>query len=104
MKKIPIASGLIRLGFKSGVDFECWDTGQGPFIKEWKSDKPKPDLEVIKSAAIEYQKDYNNLAYQRKRQPEYPSIEEQLDMIYHDIDAWREKIKSIKDKYPKPGL
>ena len=104
MKKIPIASGLIQLGFKEDVDFVCFDIGQGPFIKEWKSDKPKPDLEVIKSAAIEYQKDYNSRKYQLRRKLEYPSIQDQLDMIYHDIDAWREKIKSIKDKYPKPGL
>ena len=32
----------------------------------------------------------------------YPSVADQLDMIYHDIDVWREKIKSIKEKYPKP--
>ena len=27
---------------------------------------------------------------------------DQLDMIYHDIDAWKVKVKVIKDKYPKP--
>jgi|9_EtaG_2_1085328.scaffolds.fasta_scaffold48407_2 hypothetical protein len=45
---------------------------------------------------------YNSLEYQRKRKPEYPSIEDQLDDIYHNgIDSWKETIKAVKDKYPK---
>lgn len=39
--------------------------------------------------------------YVDKRLMDYPSVQEQLDMIYHDIDAWREKIAAIKAKYPK---
>jgi hypothetical protein len=42
--------------------------------------------------------------YKNKREPEYPSIEDQLDLIYHSgIDAWKTKIKETKDKYPKPS-
>lgn len=41
--------------------------------------------------------------YADRRRQEYPSIEDQLDILYHEgIDVWRETIKSIKDKYPKP--
>lgn len=41
--------------------------------------------------------------YKRKRANEYPSIEDQLDDIYHNgIDAWKATIKTTKDKYPKP--
>lgn len=40
--------------------------------------------------------------YKDMRRSEYPSIQEQLDMIYHDIDAWRAAINNIKEKYPKP--
>ena len=37
-----------------------------------------------------------------KRVNEYPPIEEQLDKIFHEgIDAWKEEIQAIKDKYPK---
>ena len=40
--------------------------------------------------------------YQRDRAAEYPSIEDQLDDIYHNgIDGWKATIKAIKDKYPK---
>ncbi len=40
--------------------------------------------------------------YKAKRAAEYPSIADQLDTIYHDgIDAWKEQINTIKEKYPK---
>ena len=41
-------------------------------------------------------------AYTIARQAEYPSIEDQLDKIYHtSLNAWKADIKAIKDKYPK---
>lgn len=41
--------------------------------------------------------------YKINRAAEYPSIEDQLDDIYHNgIDAWKATIKAVKDKYPKP--
>jgi len=40
--------------------------------------------------------------YKYNRVAAYPSIGDQLDEIYHNgIDAWKVKIKVIKDKYPK---
>lgn len=32
---------------------------------------------------------------------EYGTIGDQLDEIFHDIEAWKSRIQSIKDKYPK---
>ena len=47
--------------------------------------------------------DLENDSYKSKRRVEYPSIEDQLDDIYHNgIDAWKATIKVTKDKYPKP--
>ena len=41
--------------------------------------------------------------YKNQRMLEYPSIEDQLDLMYHSgFDTWKEKIKKTKDKYPKP--
>ena len=46
--------------------------------------------------------EYNSKEYQRNRESEYPSIEDQLDDLYHNgIDGWKSTIKAIKDKYPK---
>tara|TARA_B110000444_G_scaffold45900_1_gene41830 strand:+ start:11390 stop:11854 length:465 start_codon:yes stop_codon:yes gene_type:complete len=42
-----------------------------------------------------------NLGYGAERKLHYPSIPEQLDMIYHNIDKWKETIKEIKDLHPK---
>lgn len=52
----------------------------------------------------ELEKQYADNEYQRKRLEEYNAIGlgEQLDMIYHDIDGWKARIKSVKDKFPKP--
>ena len=52
---------------------------------------------------------YNNTQYQRDRQAEYPEIGDQLDMLFHAIDAgaldkksdFYTTLKAVKDKYPK---
>ena len=46
----------------------------------------------------------SSMEYISKRQVEYPSIGEQLDMIYRagqGGDEFQKAIKAIKDKYPK---
>jgi len=48
--------------------------------------------------------EFNKLNYKNKRVAEYPSIEDQLDTIYHSgVAGWKTTIKAIKDKYPKPS-
>lgn len=37
-----------------------------------------------------------------KSYQELGNWQEQLDMIYHDFDGWKQKISDIKTKYPKP--
>jgi len=56
----------------------------------------------IETKMVELQTEYDNNKYQRDRKKEYPSIEDQLDDIYHNgIDGWKSRIKTTKDKYPK---
>ena len=56
----------------------------------------------ITAKQAELQADYNSKQYQRDRTKEYPSIEDQLDDLYHNgIDGWKTTIKAVKDKYPK---
>tara|TARA_R100001530_G_C4249867_1_gene137572 strand:+ start:462 stop:695 length:234 start_codon:yes stop_codon:yes gene_type:complete len=40
-------------------------------------------------------------AHKAPRQKEYGYIGDQLDEIFKDIDAWKTRIQTIKDKYPK---
>lgn len=43
-------------------------------------------------------------SYADLRAGEYPSVLDQLDMLYHGgYDAWRSAIQAVKDKYPKTG-
>tara|TARA_B100001093_G_C26637402_1_gene931595 strand:+ start:532 stop:774 length:243 start_codon:yes stop_codon:yes gene_type:complete len=42
-------------------------------------------------------------AWLRGRQEEYGAISDQLDEQFHDFDAWKARIKLVKDKYPKPS-
>ena len=54
-------------------------------------------------AALQAAWDLENDSYKSQRRAEYPSIEEQLDTIYHSgVAGWKTAIKTIKDKYPKP--
>lgn len=41
-------------------------------------------------------------AYKEQRAKAYPAITDQLDTIFHDgLEAWKEQIQAVKDKYPK---
>ncbi len=41
-------------------------------------------------------------AYQELRAAAYPSIADQLDLIYHGgIDAWKSAITAVKQEFPK---
>jgi|TARA_A100001201_G_scaffold73029_1_gene66480 hypothetical protein len=55
-------------------------------------------------AAMQAAWDLENDSYKSQRRAEYPSIEDQLDTIYHSgVAGWKTTIKAIKDKYPKPS-
>ena len=56
----------------------------------------------IQAKQAELKAAYDAKEYQRKREPEYPSMADQLDDLYHNgIDGWKATIKTTKDKYPK---
>ena len=60
--------------------------------------------EDILTKQKELQTAYENNKYQRDRAEAYPSIGEQLDLIYHagqGGDAFQAAIQAVKDKYPK---
>ena len=69
----------------------------------WLDSSTKPTESEIDAEVKRLQTEYDNKEYQRKRAAEYPSVVDQLDLIYHSgIDVWKAKIKETKDKYPKP--
>jgi hypothetical protein len=67
--------------------------------------KSKPSEADCTAGVAAMQADWDGKAYARNRIVEYPSIGDQLDMIYRNGDGGAEfqaAIKAIKDKYPKP--
>ena len=70
---------------------------------EWlDTEQPQPTEVEIQAEIICLQAAYDAKEYQRKRAVEYPSIEDQLDTLYHGgMDAWKAQIQAVKDKYPK---
>jgi len=77
------------------------DDSKGAFDKDGKA--VNLDQSKIDSARTEINNELAATKYQRDRAEEYPSVVDQLDLIYHSgIDAWKAKIKETKDKYPKP--
>jgi hypothetical protein len=62
----------------------------------------KPSEEELVTAYIGFLEEVNKNKYKQLRKSNYPSIEDQLDLIFHGgIEAWRVLIQSIKDRYPK---
>ena len=62
----------------------------------------KADVVGIGTTCVEGIDVVTTIAYDLARASEYPPLEDQLDKIYHSgVDAWKEDIKAIKDKYPK---
>ena len=52
------------------------------------------------AAAVQAEAEANE--YKSLRAFEYPSFADQLDTIFHDgLEAWKEQIQAVKDKYPK---
>jgi len=68
----------------------------------WLDERQQPTEKEINDKVAEIQAEYDAKKYQRDRAVAYDPIPEQLDQIYHDIDGWKARIKSVKDKFPKP--
>ena len=78
------------------------DIGKGPYIKEWNvSGLAKPSDSQIASYETAGNTEESNNVVRATRKNLYGDIGDQLDEIYKDIDAWKTRIKKIKDDNPK---
>ena len=86
------------------TEVRLFDDGDGvTYIKEWNisSEKTKPTDSQLNALESEATKLQNNATIKATRKTAYGDIGEQLDEIYKDIDAWKARIKKIKDDNPK---
>ena len=75
--------------------------GNGDFIASWSYDIAKPTAEQLATYEPAGNTEESNNNVRSTRKAAYGDIGEQLDEIYKDIDAWKARIKKIKDDNPK---
>ena len=97
------ANGVSSIDFLSDVRLQddMIDGVSSPYIKEWNLEIAKPTDEQLASYESSATTEENNNVIRTTRKTAYGDIGDQLDEIYKDIDAWKARIKSIKDANPK---
>ena len=97
------ANGVSNVDFMKDVMLQddMVDNISNPYIKEWNLDIAQPtDAQLTAQESAANTEEANNVVRSTRRTA-YGDIGEQLDEIYKDIDAWKARIKSIKDSNPK---
>ena len=88
------------LSLRPGSEFVIHDG-----VLQWHDTKQtQPTEEEIQAEIVRLQAEYDAKEYQRKRQPEYPDIGDQLDDLFKAgvfSTEMAAKIQAVKDKYPK---
>ena len=78
------------------------DDGDGVvYIKEWNVAEAQPtdaQLDALDAQATTLE---SNNQVDSTRRKEYGDWQDQLDEIYHDIDAWKASLQTIKTNNPK---
>ena len=74
---------------------------RGDFIASWSYDIDQPTAEQLASYETAGNTEESNNKVRSTRKAAYGDIGDQLDEIYKDIDAWKARIKKIKDDNPK---
>lgn len=76
--------------------------GKGDYIKSWNvSGLAQPSDSQIASYETAGNTEETNNNVRATRRAAYGNIGDQLDEIYKDIDAWKTRIKAVKDANPK---
>lgn len=64
------------------------------------------DQSQVDAARVTLDNEAAAVQYRIDRQEEYPSIGDQLDMLYWDkkngTSTWDDAVEAVKNKYPKP--
>jgi len=93
------ANGVSDVDFLNDVKLQ--DDGQGAYIKEWNLDIAQPTDAQLASYETAANTAESNAQVDATRRQAYGSWGDQLDEIYHDIEAWKTRIQTIKDNNPK---
>jgi len=95
------ANGVSEVDFLNDVKLQDDSNGQGVYIAEWNLDIAQPTDAQLASYETAANTAEANATVDATRRNEYGDIGSQLDEIYHDIDAWKARIQTIKTNNPK---
>ena len=88
--------------FSKDVLLQDDSDGKGPYIKEWNiAGLAQPSDADLAGHEVAGDVTEANNVVRSTRKAAYGDIGDQLDEIYKDIDAWKSRIKTIKDANPK---
>jgi hypothetical protein len=94
-------NNVLNVDFTSDVLLQDDSNGQGAYIKEWNLDIAQPTDAQLASYETAANTAESNAQVDATRRSEYGSWGDQLDEIYHDIEAWKTRIQGIKNNNPK---
>jgi len=95
------ANGVNNVDFLNDVKLQDDSNGQGAYIAEWNLDIAQPTDAQLASYETAANTAEANATVDATRRSQYGSWGDQLDEIYHDIEAWKTRIQTIKDNNPK---
>ena len=101
IKEYCKANGVSEVDFLNNVKLQDDSNGQGAYIKEWNLDIAQPTDEQLASYETAANTRESNAQVDATRRQAYGSWNDQLDEIFHDIDAWKARIQGIKTNNPK---
>ncbi len=101
IKEYCKANSVTDVDFNSDVMLQDDSNGQGAYIKEWNLDIAQPTDAQLASYETAANTAEANATVDATRKQAYGSWGDQLDEIYHDIEAWKTRIQTIKDNNPK---
>ena len=101
IKEYCKANGVSEVDFLEDVKLQDDSNGQGAYIKEWNLDIAQPTDEQLASHETAANTAESNAQVDATRRNQYGSWNDQLDEIFHDIDAWKTRIQGVKDNNPK---
>ena len=95
-------SKVANFGEGGNVTLQNDSDGKGDYIASWSVDGlDKPTDSQLASYETAGNTEETNNTVRATRRAAYGDIGDQLDEIYKDIDAWKARIKKIKDDNPK---
>ena len=101
IKEYCKANGVSDVDFMKDVKLQDDSDGKGAYIKEWNLDIKKPTDKQLSTYETAGNDAESNSQVDATRREAYGSWNDQLDEIYHDIEAWKTRIAGVKSKNPK---